>query len=259
MKGPRISSLTFRSDLSWGSAYSDLCHSLALQGKLKRKGSGIELVMDGMLIDDLGEGSMREIVIPAAESTNILEKETLLDTVGRGKGVFIAKDDIVVLMAVANETNSTIVLSNRTGVVGGFESSPMPTVTVSSGVSVKIPVVIPRIDCLDEKGEVTDIASELIAHTGLKWESEMIDNSDSLHKGTRQGRVRIPSRCLREMIQEHNSFATRICKPPVLIDLKVGGGDSELTAATGVPLDVSICARVQGKLQYHSPPTTQPL
>eukprot|EP00957_Ditylum_brightwellii_P125586 9572647-Ditylum_brightwellii.AAC.1 len=25
VKGPRISSLTFRSDLSWGSAYSELC------------------------------------------------------------------------------------------------------------------------------------------------------------------------------------------------------------------------------------------
>ena len=62
-------------------------------------------------------------------------------------------------MAVANGTNSTIILSNRMGVVGGFESSPMPTVRVTSGVSVKIPVVIPRIDCLDENGNIAQAAS----------------------------------------------------------------------------------------------------
>ena len=49
---------------------------------------------------------------------------------------------VVVLMAVANKTSSTIVLSNSCGQVGGFEANPMPTVRFTSGVLVKIPVVI---------------------------------------------------------------------------------------------------------------------
>ena len=250
VKGPRISSLTFRSDLSWGSAYSDLCHSLASQRSNKNEIDDTKSFANEVAMDDIGEGALSEILIPSANADHVLEKETLLDVTGKGNGVFISKDTIVVLMAVANETNSTIVLSNRAGAVGGFESSPMPTVKVSSGVSVKIPVVIPRIDCLDEKGDVMDIANELIAHTALKWESEVVSNADSMQKGIRQGRVRIPSRCLREMIQEHNSFATRICKPPVDINFGVNGiigNDSALSVSAGMPLDVSVYARVHGK------------
>ena len=86
------------------------------------------------------------------------------------KGVHVSSDEVVMLMAVANETNSTIILSNKQGNVGGFEGSPMPTVRVSSGVSVKIPVVIPRIDRFDENGEVTDLAAELVSRTALQWE-----------------------------------------------------------------------------------------
>jgi hypothetical protein len=208
--------------------------------------------MPEVLIGDNDKDSLGKSVnaIPANNAANLLEKETLLDNIGTVNGVFITKDDIVVLMAVANETNSTIVLSNRAGVVGGFESSPMPTVKVSSGVSVKIPVVISRIDRLDENGEVLDIANELIAHTALNWQSEVTDKNDSLQKGTRQGRCRIPSRCLREMIQEHGSFATRICRPPIIIDLKVDEKEyngKDLVICAGSPLDLCINSRGQGK------------
>lgn len=129
VKGPRISSLTFRSDLSWGSAFSDLCWSLAL-----RKKKRINTLPD--VSSSTGENALSEIIIPASEKDRL----SSVSTTAAQNGVFIARDDIVVLMAVANETNSKIILSNRAGVVGGFESSPMPTVKVSSGVSVKIPV-----------------------------------------------------------------------------------------------------------------------
>jgi hypothetical protein len=254
VKGPRISSLTFRSDLSWGSAYSDLCHSLALQkNKSRRIIPELESTIPDVMIDersdkDSSEKSTRSV--PSNSRDIAVEKEIMLDNIGKANGVFITKDDIVVLMAVANETNSTIVLSNRAGVVGGFESSPMPTVKVSSGVSVKIPVVIPRIDRIAENGEVVDIANELIAHTSLNWHSEVMEKNDSLQKGTRQGRCRIPSRCLREMIQEHGLFATRICKPPVIINLKVDGKEDsgkELIISAGSPLDLSLNSKSQGK------------
>ena len=65
-------------------------------------------------------------------------------------------NEVVVLMAVANETSSTIVLSNSRGRIVGFEANPMPTVRFTSGVSVKIPVVIRRVERRDASGNVAD-------------------------------------------------------------------------------------------------------
>jgi len=48
----------------------------------------------------------------------------------------------------------------------------MPTVCVTSSVCVKIPVVIQRMERIDENSEVADIAMELISRTALHRESE---------------------------------------------------------------------------------------
>jgi hypothetical protein len=90
----------------------------------------------------------------------------------------------------------------------------------------------------------------LISHTTLKWESEVVDDgkNDSIHKGKRQGRVRIPSRCLKEMIQEHPSFATRICRPPISIQFLVDNDKKdEIGVMIGIPIDVTISANAEGK------------
>jgi len=236
VKGPRLSSLTLRSDLSWGSAYTDLCRSLIHQeSQLEEYGnfeSNIDLKTSSVMLNN-------EAIDQPVNS--------VLHRVGMDQGVFVSSNDIILLMAVANETNSTMILSNSIGMVGGFESSPMPTVRVTSGVSVKIPVVIPRIDCVDENGELVDIASELIARTALQWETEVGEAEDSFNKRVRQGRVRIPSKCLREIIEEQKSFATRVCKPPVVI--KVFVGDREkiegITINPGCPLDTVVEAKIQ--------------
>ena len=65
-------------------------------------------------------------------------------------------NEVVVLMAVANETSSTIVLSNSRGRIVGFEANPMLMVRFTSGVSVKIPVVIRRVERRDASGNVAD-------------------------------------------------------------------------------------------------------
>jgi len=249
VKGPRISSLTFRSDLSWGSSYTELCNSLVKQRRRldaapkwessnnrhrelsrshsfgSRDGSGLEPVVSSDEIDD-----------------------SILNRVGMDQGVHVSSDEVVLLMAVANETNSTIILSNRKGLVGGFEGSPMPTVRITSGVSVKIPVVIPRIDRFDDDGEVTDLAAELVSRTALQWESEAVEGADGTEKIKRTGRVRIPSRCLREIIVEHKSFASRICKPPVSLSVSVGGepNQSELSLPLGSAIQVDANMCVQG-------------
>ncbi len=249
VKGPRISSLTFRSDLSWGSEFGDLCRSLSLQRSQLEKIPNWESskILNKRSLDEFSLDPPSELIIDGGE--DLTSKDAILNRVGQHSGVFVSKDEVVVLMAVANETNATIILSNRLGVVGGFKSSPMPTVRVTSGVSVKIPVVIPRIDCLDENGDIVDIGAELIARTALQWESEVADTGDKAGKSKRQGRVRIPSRCLREMIEGHGSFATRICKPPVQIDIKFADkkGDEQIITHPGCTIDAQVQVRMQGK------------
>jgi hypothetical protein len=222
VRGPRISSLTFRSDLSWGSSYSELCLSLAKQ---KAKSDAIS-----------GKWGSRQLFNPAISSkifpleVNESDKKSksndfsFITRVGMDPGVHVASDEIVVLMAVANETNSTILLSNRKGRVGGFSDSPMPTVRVTSGVSVKIPVVIPRIARTNSEDPAipVDIAADLVTNTALTWTSVVDSSSSSDDSGRdnakiRQGRVRIPSKCLREIISEHACFASRICAAPVRV------------------------------------------
>eukprot|EP00956_Cyclotella_meneghiniana_P040324 scaffold192541_cov64-Cyclotella_meneghiniana.AAC.2 len=181
--------------------------------------------------------SKSDICSEFLESLDGFGEYSILHRLGQDSGVHVSSDEVVLLVAVANETNSTIILSNRKGLVGGFEGSPMPTVRVTSGVSVKIPVVIPRIDRLDENGEVTDIAAELVARTALQWESEVVEGPDETDKIRRTGRVRIPSRCLREIIDEHKSFPSRICKPPVSVNVGINNNtEKDISVLIGLPI-----------------------
>jgi len=249
VKGPRISSLTFRSDLSWGSSYTELCNSLVKQRR--RLDAAPKWESSNNRHRELSRShsfGSRDVsgLEPVVSSDEI--DDSILNRVGMDQGVHVSSDEVVLLMAVANETNSTIILSNRKGLVGGFEGSPMPTVRITSGVSVKIPVVIPRIDRFDEDGEVTDLAAELVSRTALQWESEAVEGADGTEKIKRTGRVRIPSRCLREIIVEHKSFASRICKPPVSLSVSVGGesNQSELSLPLGSAIQVDVNMCVQG-------------
>ena len=252
VKGPRISSLTFRSDLSWGSSYSDLCQSLVAQRRRldtqrsREAGNSRHKALERSRSSSIGSADQSADLDILMED-ELEEDDSIIRRVGQDKGVHVCADEVVLLMAVANETSSTIVLSNRKGLVGGFEGSPMPTVRISSGVSVKIPVVIPRIDRFDDEGKVTDIAAELVSRTALQWESEAVEEADGSEKIKRTGRVRIPSRCLREIIDEHKSFASRICKPPVRLDVSVGDdpSKSEITLSLGSAVQVDASVAIQ--------------
>ncbi|KAL7539116.1 hypothetical protein ACHAXR_009033 [Thalassiosira sp. AJA248-18] len=247
VKGPRISSLTFRSDLSWGSSYAELCNSLVMQRR--RLDTTPKWESSNNRHKALSRSRSSFDSTPETESVVSGDEVdySILNRVGTDPGVHVSSDEVVLLMAVANETSSTIILSNRKGLVGGFEGSPMPTVRITSGVSVKIPVVIPRIDRFDENGEVTDLAAELVSRTALQWESEAVEGADGTEKIKRTGRVRIPSRCLREIIDEHKSFASRICKPPVSLSVSVGGEpkQSEISLPLGSAIQVDANMTVQ--------------
>ena len=248
VKGPRISSLTFRSDLSWKSAYSELCHALAQQKQQWQqvpKWETSKLILHhpnkqqqrSSLKHSKNNVTMEDSQ-PVANNDTEQEENSVLYRVGTDQGVYVSGEDIVVLMAVANETNETIVLSNRQGMVGGFQGSPMPTVTVTSGVSVKIPVVIPRIERIDEAtGEIVDIAAELIARTALQW---------NVPNKTRHGRVRIPSKCLREIMDNYKSFASRICRPPISVTIATPGKEGEeIHILPGDAVDTFVSVDVQ--------------
>lgn len=232
VKGPRISSLTFRPDLSWGCAYSELCVDLAKQ--------------------NLGESiTPYERTAPKEDSD---ETTYVLERVGMDPGVHVASKDVVVLISVANETNSTIVLSNENGLVGGFEGSPMETITVSSGVSVRIPVVLPRIERVEEGGGTVDVVAQLVTKTELQWKEvsgEFHEDNGGMSsmesagkKRVREGRMRIPPNCLKEIVAEHPSFASRICEPPCEVILSLGGDNDgsqgPLSVQQGTPIDVFV-------------------
>lgn len=233
VKGPRISSLTFRPDLSWGCAYSELCVDLAQQNR-------------GEQINPYERTEPKE---------DFDEKTFVIDRVGMDPGVHVCSRDVVVLISVANETNSTIVLSNENGLVGGFEDSPMETITVSSGVSVRIPVVLPRISRIDENGDPVDVVAQLVAKTELQWKevsSEFHEDGGEIStmesagkKRVRKGRMRIPPHCLKEIVAEHPSFASRICEPPCTIKLSLDENLSEpLCVPTGTPIDTYVEAEI---------------
>lgn len=233
---------------SWGSSYSELCNSLCIQKKRLGKTSKWESSNNKhRALSRSRSSSKSDLCSEFLESLDGLGEYSILHRVGKDSGVHVSSDEVVLLVAVANETNSTIILSNRKGLVGGFEGSPMPTVRVTSGVSVKIPVVIPRIERLDENGEVTDIAAELVARTALQWESEVAEGPDATDKIKRTGRVRIPSRCLREIIDEHKSFASRICKPPVSVNVGINKSiEKDISVLIGIPTHMVADVCVQG-------------
>ena len=247
VKGPRISSLTFRSDLSWGSSYSELCQSLAHQKKQWENVPKWEKSKFPYQKSDPLFNQMKNDVL-ICENDKCSDENDIMFRVGMDQGVYVSGSEIVVLMAVINETPSTIVLSNRQRMVGGFQDSPMPTVRVTSGVSVKIPVVIPRIDRIDKNGEVIDIVAELIKRTALQWESEVGEAGDSTNRRIRKGRVRIPSRCLREIINERKSLASRICTPPVTLSIIIRKKEkeSELLHFPGYTVNTSVELQIQG-------------
>ena len=253
VKGPRISSLSFRPDLSWGSAFSELSHSLAQQ---RRRFEALPMLESEKhaqrlaALQSAGKSASQRTLAAGDASVNTEDDEldlSILERIGTDASTNVSGDEAVVLMAVANETNSTIILSNRMGRVGGFEGSPMPTIRVTSGVSVKIPVVIQRIDRSDEKGEVADIVAELISRTALQWESVVVEGETN--KRVRQGRVRIPSRCLREIIEEHGSFASRICQAPINLNVDIGRptDDAETLIGPGGFVHATVDLTVKGE------------
>lgn len=164
----------------------------------------------------------------------------------------ISSEDVVILITVSNDTDSKIILSHHSGVVGKFQQEPLSTMEVSSGVSVKIPVTIPRIEGSEENANAIDISDKLSSLTALTWESVPMSNNLNtvFHQEKRQGSIQIPLRCLQQMVETHESFAAHVCLPPLSIVLHVNGVIPEMShkrVQVGIPLDLSTIVKQQGR------------
>jgi hypothetical protein len=174
--------------------------------------------------------------------------EFVENRLGMDPGVHVCSDKVVMLVSVVNETTSAILLSTPDGrAVGGFERSPMETLTVPPGVSVKIPMILPRVD------RAPAICEHLISMTSLQWKSEipvtdalaMLETGGTMvpvNRRVRCGSMEIPSDCLKTIIDENPTFLSRICKAPCSVKVGTAGGNSKEAAkvAVGKPVDISV-------------------
>ena len=111
----RISSLSFRSDLSWGGVFSELSQTLANQRlrRMSHKWESRSMEIRKSFIGTTDITLDDRIDNFSSEKKQPPNDDYILKRVGRDQGVHVSGDEVVVLMAVANETNNTIILSNR--------------------------------------------------------------------------------------------------------------------------------------------------
>jgi hypothetical protein len=228
-KGPRISSLTFRPDLSWESAYSSLSKSIAHEETHRR----------------YRPSNLNEHDVSGSGSPH--DERFASHRLGKDPGVHVCGEKVVATVTVANETTSPIVLSKSNDCVGGFEGIPIETIRVAPGVSAKIPMILPRID---RSSEISDL---LVSMTKLQWKSDISSESDGtatetggtmipLNMRVRRGQIQIPSECLKSIVDENTTVLSRICKAPCSVNVSIVGGDGidTVPAKQGVPVDISV-------------------
>jgi hypothetical protein len=223
IKGPRISSMSFRCDLLWESAYSDLCRTYAAQESHRRYKPARSYELD----------------LPGAGSTD--DEEFVINRLGQDPGIHVCGDDLVVILSVANETSAPIILSMPDGSTIGFDGSAMNTLKILPGVSARFPVLLRRIE------RAPEICEKLLAMTRLQWRADVADlGSDSegasggpmvpINHRVRQGILEIPPVCLKSIIDENPIFLSRICRAPCSIKVNIANTKIE----AGKPVDVSI-------------------
>lgn len=228
-KGPRISSLSFRCDLFWKAGYTNICRAYSSQGFGRKMNP-----------------SVKDSDLPTFGSTD--DEDFVANRLGQDSGVHACSDNVVVILSVANETSSAIVLTRPDGSNFGFEGSTMTSLKILPGVSAKVPMALPRLD------RATEICEQVAAMTRLDWQADVsiTDRDDEgssggpmipINRRVRQGRLEIPSVCLKNIVVENPVFLSRICKAPCKISVHAKGSNSS-GSATKIekekPVDLSV-------------------
>ena len=230
VKGPRIPSLSFRCDLYWDSGYTELCNALAVQESRRRYISARTYDID----------------LPRSGSTD--DEEFVANRLGQDPGIHVCSDEVAVMISVANESASPIILSREDSSPIGFAESKMSTLKISPGVSAKFPIILPRIE------RSTDICDRLIAMTRLKWKGDILgarmDDAQEtggpifpVNRRVREGILEVPSICLKNIVDENPIFLSRICKAPCSITVDIIGqadGSQSKSVGVGKPVDISV-------------------
>jgi hypothetical protein len=230
-KGPRISSIAFRPDLSKGSALAELTS----------------------MFDSKKKSRVEKKTPSKTESISSL----ILQRTGLDSEMSVCGDNTYFVLTVANETRSVITLKKEDGAVGGFLEFPLAEISCRPGVSAKIPIVMPRIARVDENGNVNDVLSELITTTRLIWES---------HKGGEtgpvrgRGHIRIPPACLADIVNRQPSLIAHVAKPPCAMHFFVKAeqttalrvsADVIITSAVGKPIEVALRLEIASWVPAH--------
>lgn len=221
IKGPRVSSLTFRPDLSWTSAFSELCRAMGRE------------VHDEQYHPSMVQNRDEHLRYGSTD-----DEEFVPSRLGKDPGVHICGEKVVIILSVANETSTEVTLSRPSGPVGGFEGHSMDTIKVFPGVSAKIPMVISRID------RAPQICEKLSSMTKLAWKSSCaVDESIATETGgtmipvnrrVRSGTIEIPAACLKSIVDENPTFLSRICKAPCSISVAISGGEENTIAEVAI-------------------------
>jgi hypothetical protein len=221
-KGPCISSLSFRPDLSEESAYAGLCARLEKRSPLRNNGD-----------------------------QEVARETCMTSRIGVDAGIHVCGKRFVAILTVKNDIgDSDIVLSRKDGDVGGFDGHPFKTVLVHKGVTARIPISIARFPRVHEVGTASDLVEALTEKTALRWETVRTtttpaSNTSSGTVGRKaHGLIRVPFGYLQELLSQS---VPRICHPPCTVELTVDGKSASptpLTVAPGQPIDLAVKVNV---------------
>lgn len=181
MKGPRVSAVTLRPDISSNSF-------LGLLATNRDTKDDDELVHD-----------------------------VKMDRVGMDTFATHCDKHCMVVLTVANETRSHLTISRSEKALFGFSSSPVTETQVLPGVSAKIPILLPRLSRSPNMSEA-EVVHRFVTQTSLVWEMEKTGSAGAINT---RGRIRIPPPCLAYAVSRHPSFLSQICEPPCSVSLAV--------------------------------------
>ena len=213
-RGPRVTAMTFRSDLTQRNLFPELLSSFRA-----RKG--------------LGKASD-----PAYEST----EATPSSRIGLDHSIHVYSNTVIAIVNVMNDSKADIVLSRPNDApVGSLASTTLPTVVVRRGVNVSIPVSLPRLPRISS-GDPGRFADGILEATDLLWKA--VEDSTADPRLFACGSLSINREEITDLITRMPSIIPSIFEPPCNIGLQVQCTDvtsnARSTVSIGQPVDVVV-------------------
>ncbi|KAL7576063.1 hypothetical protein ACA910_000847 [Epithemia clementina (nom. ined.)] len=203
-KGPRVTSVTFRPDLTHCNMLPELLRSFQA-----RVGSGINRADPAFRSNESGPSSR----------------------VGLDHSIHVCSESVVSIVSIMNDSKSDIVLSRSDeSPVGSFGSSLLSTVLVPRGVKVSILMSIPRLP-RESDMESGDFADALLKATDLRWTASSTGSSSDPHRFA-CGSMSINRQDVSNLITKTPSIIPSIFEPPCKIGLKVQGSDVTMNSSS---------------------------